>query len=111
MLCSLGYNTHSEYEEEEDNDEEEEQDEEDDTSDEQEPPLGLRRAMEPERVQEKKPLIVDAKGIPYGALVKVFKEDLHLIGKDLDPCTNFPNQLEQVRERFFKRVYGGQHSS
>lgn len=107
MLYSQGYHTHSEYEEEEDNDEESEEDEENDTSDEQEAPPGLRRAMERDRVQGKKPLTVDAKGIPYGALVKAFEEDLRLIGKDLDPCTNFPNQKEHVQDRFFKRVYAG----
>ena len=107
MLYSQGYDTHSEYEDE-DEDEQDEEDAGDDSTEDEAAPPRLRRAMESQRVQEKKPLTVDAKGIPYGALVKAFEEDLRLIGKDLDPCTNFPNQQEHVQSRFFKRVYAGQ---
>jgi len=63
--------------------------------------------MEREMHAEKKPFTVDTKGVPYGALVKAFEDDLRLLGKDLDPCQNFPNQKEFVKERFFKRVYTG----
>lgn len=63
--------------------------------------------MELKETYSKKPLLVDEKGIPYGTLSTVFKEDLRLKTRDLDPNFNIYELTQVIRERFHKHVIKG----
>jgi hypothetical protein len=96
-------------------DEEEEEDAEDEDTEEEEmseentppPPSGRRIAMQREHAVEKKPITVDEKGEPYGALVAAFHADLRALARDLDPNGNFVEQTKATKDRFFKRLWQG----
>lgn len=105
-MYSRGFETEDDDNEEHEDDEEAEQE---DKSEDATPPLavGRRGMMERDRQEEKKPILVDEKGIPYGALVSAFENDLRLLVRDLDPCKNFQGQHEALKDRFFTRVWAG----
>ena len=67
----------------------------------------LRLSGTMERDWDKKLLIVDQNGHPYGALVSAFENDLRLLSRDFDPCKKFPKQIQPAKERFLKRVWAG----
>ena len=106
-MCSRGFeNEHDEEEEEDASDEDTEVDE---MFEENTPlPRYVRRvSMQREHAVEKKPITVDEKGEPYGALVGAFHADLRSLARDLDPNGNFVEQPEATKERFFKRLWQG----
>ena len=107
LLCSRGFENEVNEEEEEDTDDEDT--EVDEMSEENTPPRhsGRRVTMQHERPVEKKPIIVDEKGEPYGALVGAFHADLRSLARDLDPNGNFAEQAEATKDRFFKRLWQG----
>lgn len=106
-MYSRGFEDEDDEEEEEDAEDEEA--EEEDMSEENTPPpqSGRRGTMQREKALEKKPITVDEKGKPYGALVGAFHADLRALARDLDPNGNFAEQEEATKDRFFKRLWQG----
>lgn len=106
-MCSRGFE--NEHDEEEEEDAEDEDTEDDEMSEENTPPpRNVRRvSMQREHAVEKKPITVDEKGEPYGALVGAFHADLRSLARDLDPNGNFVEQAEATKDRFFKRLWQG----
>ena len=107
LLCSRGFENEVDQEEEEET--EDEETEEDEMAEENTPPRqsGRRVTFQRERLVEKKPITVDEKGEPYGALVGAFHADLRSLAMDLDPNGNFVEQTEATKDRFFKRLWQG----
>ena len=110
MLYSAGYNTHSEQEDDDEDDEEGKQDEEDDdeeSEEEETPPPSQRRRGNVQREWEKKPLHVDERGTPCGALVEAFETELRRLSRDLDPGHNWQEQQPAACEKFMERLWSG----
>lgn len=111
MLYSRGFEdpeNEEDAEDEQDEDTEDEEDEdiaEDATSD--ETPLQRGTICQSKRDPVKKVLTVDEKCYPYGSMKKAYEEDLRLISKDLDPCYNFKQQTQAMKERFMNRMAAG----
>jgi hypothetical protein len=107
LLYSAGYNTHSEQEDDEEEDEEDGQDDDEESEDEGTPPPSQRRRGNVQREWEKKPLHVDEKGTPCGAVVGAFETELQRLSRDLDPGHNWAKQQLAACERFMKRLWSG----
>jgi hypothetical protein len=107
-MYSRGYQSYSDDEAED----EEPDDEEVDTSYDDTPPPNAKRTTGKVAATDdmKKPVFVDAKGIPYGSMQKVLHRDVQLMAKDFDPRHNWEGQTRQAKERFFQRVYAGMAS-
>ena len=107
LLCSRGLEDKDDEEEEEDA--EDEDTEEEEMSEENTPPpqSGRRVSMQREHAVEKKPITMDEKGEPYGALVGAFHTGLRALVRALDPNGNFVEQTEATKDRFFKRLWQG----
>ena len=104
LLYSRGLNDEAEEEDADD----EEAEEKDMSEEHTPPPQSSRRVwVQRERAIENKPITVDEKGEPYGALVGAFHADLRALARDLDPNGNFAEHEEATKERFFKRLWQG----
>lgn len=126
FMYSREYDTHSSEEDEDDEEDgnededdgegegedEDEGDEREDTGEGATPPRSPprkrhRRVRDEEDSGMRKPVLVDAKGIPYGSMKKALEDDIKLFARELDPRYSWEAQSQQVKDRFFKRVYAG----
>ncbi len=92
MLYSPRYNTHSEQEDYEEEDEEDGEDDDEESEDDDIAHPDQRQRGNVQREWEKKPLHVDERGTPCGAVVGAFETELRRLSRDLDPGHNWAKQ-------------------
>lgn len=57
----------------------------------------------------KKPVSVDAHGIPYGRMKSCLEDDVKLYARALDPTGSWESVPPSEKEYFFKRLYAGMY--